>query len=451
MRTNRPLFRILALLFAFVLIGAACGRDDEDSADAPAATDDGDDGGDDTSDTTAAEGTDEDDSGGELATAPGFDGSTIKVGIVTPQTGGVEVIGNPLTTGNQVYFDYVNDELGGIAGQYQIETVVVDSQYDATVGLQQYNAIKDDVVMFAQILGTPVVNTVLEQLRQDNIVAAPASLDSFWVREQNLLPIGGPYQVQAINAMDWWINEGGGSTDATVCTMIQDDPYGEAGQEGVEFAAEQLGFEVAATARFGATDTDFTAQVGQLSEANCEVVFLVSTPTGTGGILGVAAAQNFTPQWIGQSPTWIGLLAASPLAEYLQANFKVVAEGTEWGDESVPGMADMIARQEQYAPDQGPDYYFAFGYNQAQAVVQVLEAAVENGDLSREGIIEAMNSLDTLTFDGLSGDYEWGAPEDRNPPRASTIFEVDPEKPFGLGVVARDYESEAADAFEFEG
>jgi ABC-type branched-subunit amino acid transport system substrate-binding protein len=443
MRTNRRLFRLLALIFALALVAAACGRDDEDNADAPAATDDtGDSGG-----TTDDGGED----GAELATAPGFDGTTIKVGIVTPQTGGVEVIGNPLTTGNQVFFDYVNEELGGIAGQYQIETEVVDSQYDATVGLQQYNAIKDDVVMFAQILGTPVVNTILEQLKEDNIVAAPASLDSFWVREQNLLPIGGPYQVQAINAMDWWINEGGGSTDATVCTLIQDDPYGEAGQEGVEFAAGELGFEVATTARFAAGDADFTAQVGQLSETGCDVVFLVSTPTATGGILGVAAAQNFTPQWIGQSPTWIGLLAASPLAEYLQANFKVVAEGTEWGDESVPGMADMIARQEQYAPDQEPDYYFAFGYNQAQAVVQVLEAAVANGDLSREGIVEAMNSIDTLTFDGLSGDYAWGPPEERDPPRASTIFEVDPEKPFGLGVVARDYESEAADAFQFEG
>ena len=41
---------------------------------------------------------------------------------------------------------------------------------------------------------------MLPQLKPDNIVAAPASLDAFWVREQNLLPIGAPYQIQAINA-----------------------------------------------------------------------------------------------------------------------------------------------------------------------------------------------------------------------------------------------------------
>ena len=32
--------------------------------------------------------------------------------------------------------------------------------------------------------------------------------------------------------------------------MIQDDAYGEAGQAGVDFAAEKLGFEVAETQRY---------------------------------------------------------------------------------------------------------------------------------------------------------------------------------------------------------
>jgi hypothetical protein len=80
----------------------------------------------------------------------------------------------------------------------------------------------------------------------------------------------------------------------------------------------------------------------------------------------------------------------------------------------------------------------------------VLEAAVANGDLSREGIIEAMNGIETLTFDGLTGDYPYGAPEDRDPPRASTIFSVDPEAPGGLRVLEADVVSEAAENYEFE-
>src|SRR4051812_4194337 len=65
----------------------------------------------------------------QLTNVPGFDGTTIKVGIVTPQTGTVKIIGDPLTNGNKVYFDYINSK-GGIAGKYKIEPVVVDSAYD---------------------------------------------------------------------------------------------------------------------------------------------------------------------------------------------------------------------------------------------------------------------------------------------------------------------------------
>lgn len=439
MRSKTGLSRLAMALLALGLVATACGRDSDDDDAGGATTEDA---------TDASDASDPNES--ELAEAPGFDGTTITLGVITPVTGPVALIGEPLTNGNRVYVDYVNSELGGVAGRYPIELVEVDSEYNPTVAVQQYNAIKDDVTLFAQVLGTPSVNAVLEQLERDNVVASPASLDSFWVREQNLLPIGAPYQVQAINAMSWYLTDGGGEGQ-TICTAIQNDPYGDAGQRGVDFAAGELGFEVATTATFSATDQDYTAQVAQLQGADCEAVFLVSTPTPTNGLLSEAASQGYAPQWIGQSPSWLGLFALSPLAPYLQENFLLVGEGPVWGDTSNPGMAQMLDHVAAYAPDQGPDTYFTFGYAQAWSVVQVLEKAVELGDLSREGIVEAMNSLDELAFDDLFGAYEWGPPEDRDPPRASTIFSVDPAAPTGLAAVVTDLESEAAIAFEFDG
>jgi hypothetical protein len=112
-------------------------------------------------------------------------------------------------------------------------------------------------------------------------------------------------------------------------------------------------------------------------------------------------------------------------------------------------MSELLRIQDTYAPDQAPDIYFNFGYLESKSVHQVLEAAVENGDLSHEGIIDAMNSLDELKFDGLFGDYGWGAPEDRNPPRSSSIFEVDSSKDIGLGLVESEYQADSAADFEF--
>ena len=113
-------------------------------------------------------------------------------------------------------------------------------------------------------------------------------------------------------------------------------------------------------------------------------------------------------------------------------------------------MAEMVKNVEELRPKQEPDYYFAFGYNQARAMTAVLEKAVEHGDLSKEGILKASKEVGTVSFDGLTGDYQYGAAEERNPPRETTIFEVDPEKPFGLGTLEYQYKSDVAEQYEFK-
>lgn len=423
---RHPWLRPLILLTALALAAGACGgRDDDDEAT----------GGD-------------DDGSGELETVPGFDGTTIRLGVITPTSGPAAVIGNPLTAGNEAYWEYVNEELGGVAGKYPVELVIEDSAYDAPTAVQKYNQIKGDVVMLNQLLGTPIVNAVLEQLDTDGIVAQPASLDSFWVREQNLLPIGAPYQIQAINGLDWYVTQGGGE-GKTVCSLHQDDPYGEAGQAGLDFAAEELGIELGPEVTSPVANPDFSSQISQLQGAGCEAVWLTTLPSDAGKALGKAAELGYAPQWLAQSPTWTNALGESALAPYLQQNYLWVSEGPEYGDESAPGMAELVRIQETYAPDQEPDVYFNFGYVESKAVHQLLEQAVENGDLSHEGIIEALNSIDAFEYEGLLGDYGWGAPEDRDPPRANSIFRPNPAKPIGLELVVQEHEAPFAADFEF--
>ncbi|MGH9136924.1 MAG: ABC transporter substrate-binding protein [Acidimicrobiales bacterium] len=421
--------RMLGVFAGLMLVATACGgRDDDDDAGGG-----GGDGGED---------------GGELATGPGFDGETIRLGVLTPTSGDVAVIGNPLTAGNEAYFAAVNAE-GGVAGQFPVELVIRDTGFQEALAAQEYAAIKDDVVMFAQILGTQINTSLLGSLEADNVVGAPASLDSLWVREQQMVPIGAPYQIQSINGLSYLLDSGTATTEDVLCVLRSSDLFGEAGLEGVEFGAEELGWNVAEVQQFPAGGQDFTAQIGALASAGCEVVHLTATPGDGARALGTAAGGGFAPQWIANSPMWLTAAYAAPgregLAQYVSQRVLIVSEGPAYGDESVPGMADLVANQ----GDTPPDIYFNFGYLQARAVHQVLEAAVELGDLSREGIVEALNSLDELTFDGLLGDYGWGGPDDRNPPRVNSIFRPNLTLPTGLELVESGIESEVAQAFEF--
>lgn len=414
----KRILRWLAALLMLSMLAAACttGDDDDDTSSG------GDNGGD-----------NGDEPAGEVEPGPGFDGETIRIGILTPTTGVASVIGNPLTNGNQVYFDKINAE-GGIAGQYPVELVIEDTAYIPDTAVQRYRDIKDDVVMFGQILGTQITLSVLEQLKSDGIVGAPASLDSFWVDEPNLLPVGAPYQYQFINAFDWYFAEDGNGAsidDEVVCEIAQDDAYGEAGQEGLAFAAENVGFDVAATQRFPTGAASFETQVSALNSAGCTVVALSSTPTDTSGIVGTAAQMGFAPQWIGMSPTWISLFADNPdLGPYLAENFIVVSDSPNWGAPDVEGMVEMLEDLEASDVDQAPDGYFVFGYYQAKAVTALLEKAVELGDLSPQGVVDALTQVGEVEFGGLTGDYTYG--EERVPPINSNFAAVAPGEPNGL-------------------
>lgn len=429
---TRPNRRFFAALLALLLLAAACGGRDDGGDDA---VDTGDD---ETTETTEKK---------ELVAGPGFDLTTIKVGALTPLTGPVAgVIGIPLTEGNKVYLEKVN-AAGGIAGKYKLELVAEDNVYNTDNTKTKYKQIKDQVVMFAQILGTPPTSAVLVDLKTDKIMASPASLDAEWVGEENLLPFGTTYQAQIINGLDYALGDGG-AKGKTVCSFAADDAYGEAGLQGVEFAEKELKFTKGVVTRYTATDTDFTAQVTQLKNANCGVVTVTALPTQTNAFLGKAAQLGFEPQYfVNSSPTWISAFAASPV---WQKNVLWVSEGTSWGDETVPGMKEMIADVAKFRPEQKPDNYFTFGYGQMKAVVTLLEKAVEMGDLSREGILAASKELGKVEFDGLFGDYTYGEVEDREPPKAATVFKVNPGVPGGLEAIKKNFTSDAAKKFELD-
>jgi ABC-type branched-subunit amino acid transport system substrate-binding protein len=299
------------------------------------------------------------------------------------------------------------------------------------------------------VLGTQIMKAVLQRLKPDQLAAAPATLDSLWVNVPQLVPIGAPYQVEAANGFDYYINKGGGK-GKKICALAQDDEYGAAGLQGLTFAAKQLKFSVATTARF-ATGSDVSAQVGQLADAKCDAVFLASLPNDTASIVTKMIGRTFTPQILGLAPTWLsGFESGTDTGSFYAQHLWVLSAGPAWGDTSVPGMKKLLADVQQFSPSQKPDQYFAFGYAESWAMDQILELAVKNGDLSKAGIQKAVKQVGTLKFQGLIGDYTYGSSAgSRNPPRDTTIFKVVNGKPVGLDILVPSFVSPTAKALKF--
>ncbi|MGI9602496.1 MAG: ABC transporter substrate-binding protein [Acidimicrobiales bacterium] len=464
---TKRLWWIGALLLTFALVAAACGSSDDGDGDSTGSTEtteaSGDSGDDDSADTTepaddgsddSADTTEPADDGTEPAgdpePAPGFDGETINLGYLTDESGALAILGVPLTAGSQIYWDYVNEELGGVGGRYQVQLDVGDTKDDPAAAVQEYQRLKDDALLFAQILSTPPTQAVLEFLNEDNIVGVPGSLAGTWANEAVLLPNGAAYEYEMINIADWFVNDSGlGSVDTVQCVVSVNDLYGEVGLDGLEYAAGELGFELVEKRTMNRNDTDFAATVAALNEAGCEAVYAITVPREQSAMMTEAATQGFDPIWLGALPAYLNLLAGPNFEK-----FYVALDAPDFNDSSSPGMVKFLERFETYKPnaDDEPNSFFFSGYYQQLSVHALLEKAVEMGDLSREGIAAAMAALGEVDTEGLTAEnYIYGLPEDRVPTSASRIFVFDPDNPPNLLTEVALLDSELNDGYTLGG
>jgi ABC-type branched-subunit amino acid transport system substrate-binding protein len=388
---------------------------------------------------------------GGLKTGPGVDNDNklISLGVLTPLSGPVAApIGIPLTNGIDTYFKFVNDN-GGIGG-YKINLVPRDTQYSPQVQVQAYNDMHDHVLMIAESLGTAPTFAIKDQATQDHMLVSAATLASSLAREKYLVLVGTPYRLQVENAFDYVVNKLGKTAPKTGI-IYQNDEYGQDGLTGYKESISAYHLNDVGQKSYNTTDTDFSAQVGAMKTAGADYVFLTTTPSISAKIIGTGAAVGYTPQWIMQSPGFSQLLLGVPtLAPILEAHVWVVAQGAAWGDTTKPGMAELMTNVAKYHPEQKPDGYFEFGYTEAKITAAILKKAYDNGDLTRDGVFKAFESLQQVDLGGLYPAVTYGAsPDQRVPTRDNSVYAIDHTSPGGVKDISGDFIGTAAQQSKF--
>ena len=341
-------------------------------------------------------------SSGSLKTGPGVNTSTktITLGVLTPLSGPAAVIGKPLTAGQQAYFTAINNA-GGING-WKVTLNTQDSKYDPQTHAQQYAAIKNNVLFLAQTLGSPTTSAIESQLNADGMLAGTAAQDSAFVNQKVNAVIGTPYAIDMANAVYYTSKKAPG---AKVAIAYQNDAYGQDGIKGYDAAVSAYGLKSVAKVPYNVTDTSFTSQAVALKRSGAKYVFVTAIPTAAGTLIGTAAALGYHPQWVLQGPAWSEYLMTStgtpagkptPIEKAMQGAW-VMGYLAQWGDTSVPGMADFL----KAAGSATPDPYFMYGYCLALMEKDVIAKALQSNDISRSGILNAKLNLGTVDFQGL--------------------------------------------------
>jgi ABC-type branched-subunit amino acid transport system substrate-binding protein len=382
---------------------------------------------------------------GDIVTGPGFDGKTIKLGVLGVTSGPLAEPSSTILDGIRAYFEALNAE-GGVAGEYPVELVVRDTAYDPAKVIQEYNSSKDDVLAYAQIFGTAMVNAILPDLNAEGIVSLPSSADGKLLHEPSIMLTTAPAEIDLINGVEYLTEKEG--LDTRVCYIAMEGALGESSKAAVQWAADEIGFNMGITATVP-VEGDYTPQIQELRRDNCEIVVTKGSGVVLTGLLSKAVQVGFAPTWLAPSTDWIPSMRDFPEPEYLKQNLVLVKDATIYGDETAEGMEGLVAAHDKYTPDTTPVWLYTNGYSSALVLTQVIERAIENGDLSRAGMMTAFNSLDELDYKGLQGNMPWGSPEDRSASSDYSILSIDVTTTTGQVLVESNIKGEASKGYSF--
>jgi ABC-type branched-subunit amino acid transport system substrate-binding protein len=329
------------------------------------------------------------DGGGDVTTDFGVTEDTITLGAMSDLSAVFAGLGQTLVGGNQLYFDERNAD-GGICGR-QVELEVRDHGYDVQKATSQFTELEPDVLGFVQLLGSPMVAALSPQIASNNAITLPATWSTDWLGKDGLVVTGSSYPNDVVNGLSYLVDEGLVTEGDTVGHVYFEGDYGSNSVTGSEYAAGELGLEVEAVA-VEPTATDLTAQVNQLADAGVEAILLSAGPRQTASVAGVASASGLDVPLLANGPGFDPALLDTPVGDALTENLYVVTSYEPFAGESET--AQQIA--ESYDGEAAPTIFVNYGYASASVLGQALDAACENGDLTRAGVEEALRGLDAV-------------------------------------------------------
>ena len=461
MRELRTWRRSAAVLAVTALALTACsgdGGDDTETTDpGTTETDDGgdtetDDGGDTGSETDGT-------ASGEVTTDVGVtdepcpdavneDNGCIYLGVLSDlSVGPFAALGPVIVEGQQAFWTRVNED-GGIAGyDINISEYTRDNEYNPQTHAQAYAEIEPEILALAQTLGTPPTEAIIPDMDSDNMVGLPASWWSGWsfpdVENGAILESGASYCIASMSGLDW-SNENEGEITSVQAVGYPGDYGGDAGA-GAEAWAEANGVEYV-----GFVETGPNALVGsqdaalqQVIQGGADRVVLGVGPLEAAEIIGGAVSAGFEGRFLGATPTWNSALMDSAAAPALEAAFTHIGTWGTWGSDTPAHDAMQAALGEGEVPTNDG---FTFGWVWSYPLKALLEQAASNGDLTRQGLRDAV--------EGLVVDYEGALPERTFGEGGEDVKTVylstpDPEAPLKISTVEADYAGSTADGYDY--
>ncbi|MER6347833.1 ABC transporter substrate-binding protein [Streptomyces sp. NPDC001595] len=335
-----------------------------------------------------AEGDKPGDAADGVKTGPGVTDDRIRLGALTDLTGPYATLGKSIVQAQKMWADETN-AAGGICGR-KVEIVVEDHGYDVQKAVTAYADISSDVVALPQVIGSPVVAALLDDIERDNLLTFPQAWAASLLGKDAVQVLGTTYDVDMIAAVDFLTRTKGLKKGDTIGHVYFEGDYGANALEGSTWAAKRAGLKIV-DQKIKATDTDLSAQVSALREAGVKAILISAGPAQTASLAGVAASRGLQVPIVSSAPGFAPQLMKTPAAKALEAMLSVVSAAPAVSSD-LPGVQKMVKAYEKKYPGSPVDSGVLSGYNAAQLLGADLKKACEAGSLTREDVVKAHRS-----------------------------------------------------------
>ncbi len=328
----------------------------------------------------------------------GVTDSTIVIGQTVGITGQIAGPVKEMMAGANAYFSAIN-KAGGVHGR-KIELRSLDDKFDPALAAANAEALikKEHVLALFQSRGTPHTEAILPLLAANKLPLIAPSTGAM-VFHQPVSPyifnVRAKYQDEVAKAIEQFSTVG----IKKIALVHVDDTFGKDGLAGFEKALAKQKLTAVSINRFDRVKPDLDGLVNVLIKSDPQAVVIVGSASTTADIIRKIRAQSASTQLMtlsnNASQSFVDALgsaghgvmmsqimpAANSLSTVLGKEFKLMAA----------------------ANGVNPSYAAMEGFVGAKVLVEGLKRSGRN--LSREGLIRAMESMHKVDLGGLMVNY----------------------------------------------
>jgi branched-chain amino acid transport system substrate-binding protein len=318
----------------------------------------------------------------------GVTASEVTFGMHTDLSGVAATYGVSSSNAVKMRFDEINDS-GGINGR-KLKVIIEDTGYQVPKAVQACNKLinRDKVFAFVAPLGTPMNNACFKDqfaVGVPNLFPLSAARSMYEPYERLKFYGAASYVDQVRSGIDYFVKTKG---KKAVCVMYQDTDFGKEVLEGAEQQTKKLGIKIVETTAHKPTDQDFTAPIGKLRSAGCDLI-----------IMGTIVRDSIVPYTTARKAGWndVDFLGSAAVYDLVVG----AAQGMEgfygMGLTEMPyvdsGVASVKTFVENYKKkfNVDPNIGAVYGYVAADLTVQGLKNAGK--DLTLDSFIKGMEAI----------------------------------------------------------